>query len=155
MTRAPVVDQRYRLRPEDLGGRSLTATVSNVTLQGLEQMQPVLHFTRIDKRLPLDDEQCDAMARCTGQAILEAWIGRRITLTPEAGDDGPTIRITAPDAAATESAGLPTVRAEARWSWRQPLLLILLLALAYFAVYLLDNGAQLWLDIQQLLTAIE
>ncbi len=78
MSSSLVVDQKYRLQAQDLGGKQVTATVSNVTLQGLERVQPVLHFRRLHKRMVLDDAQSDTMARITGQAVLEAWIGARV-----------------------------------------------------------------------------
>jgi hypothetical protein len=141
----------YRLQPGDLAGRSITVTVSNVTLQGLEELQPVLHFATIDKRMALDDVQCDAMARLTGQAILEAWIGTRIMLTPVEADEGATIRINQPFSSRAGSDSLPEPRTAPAFSWRQPLLLLLFLALAFGAVYLIEHGSRLWSELQQLL----
>lgn len=151
MPTVPPLERRYRLQPGDLAGRSITVTVSNVTLQGLEELQPVLHFATIDKRMALDDAQCDAMARLTGQAILEAWIGARIMLTPVEEDEGATIRITQPVAGSAGSDSLPEPRTAPVFSWRQPLLLLLFLALAFGAVYLIENGSRLWVELQQLL----
>ncbi len=153
MSSSPVVDQKYRLQPQDLGGKPITATVSNVTLQGLERVQPVLHFRRLSKRMALDDAQSDAMARITGQAVLEAWIGTRVTLSPATDEAGrAVIHIAAAHAGAGEAHALPAPPRQApQLSWRQPLLLVLLLGFAFAAVYLVENGATLWAEAQTLL----
>ncbi len=75
------VEERYRLQPADLDG-PVEVTVTNVTLQGLETVQPVLHFADLEKWLTLGDIQSDEMARATGSAVFQDWLGRRLTLTP-------------------------------------------------------------------------
>ena len=91
------VEERYRLQPADLNG-SLEVTVTNVTLQGLERLQPVLHFEGLSKWLTLDDIQSDEMARATGSAVFQDWMGRRLVLTPLEEEDGPRIAISRPGA---------------------------------------------------------
>ena len=137
------------LKPQDLDRRPITLTVSNVSLQGVERLQPVLHFTSIDRRLVLDDAQCDAMARITGRALLDEWIGARITLTPAPEEAGATIRIDASLASAAETRRLPTPQADRTLNWRPPLLLLIMLALSFGAVYLIDNVDQLLTGWQQ------
>ncbi len=153
MSSSPVVDQKYRLQAHDLGGKQVTATVSNVTLQGLERVQPVLHFRRLEKRMVLDDAQSDAMARITGQAVLEAWIGARVTLSPATDEAGQgVIHIAPAQENARETVALPAPPRQApQLSWRQPLLLVMLLGLAFAAVYLVENGATLLAEVQALL----
>jgi hypothetical protein len=135
-----------------LGGKQITAPVSNVTLQGLERMQPVLHFRRLAKRMVLDDAQSDAMARITGQAVLEAWIGARVTLSPAIDEAGhAVIHLAAAHEGAGEAHALPAPPRQApQLSWRQPLLLMLLLGFAFAAVYLVENGTTLWAEAQAL-----
>ena len=58
----------------------MQATITNVTLQGLESLQPVLHFDDIAKPLVLGPEQCDELAYITGSAVLAEWIGTRLLL---------------------------------------------------------------------------
>jgi hypothetical protein len=148
MSTSAAVDERYRLQASDLAGKSVTATVSNVTLQGLERIQPVLHFHHLPKRMVLSDAQSDAMARITDQAVLEAWIGARVSLRPSVDESGePTIAIEAVPAGAADAHRLPAPRRQApTLGWRQPLLLVLLLA----AVYLIENGATILSDFQRL-----
>jgi hypothetical protein len=156
MSTSSVVDERYRLQAVDLAGKRVTATVSNVSLQGLERIQPVLHFHHIPKRMVLDDAQSDAMARITDQAIIEAWIGAHVALRPTTDEAGrPTIAIEAADANAVDARALPAPRRQApTLSWRQPVLLLLLLALAWGTIYLVENGATILSDIQQLFTPV-
>ena len=157
MTLSAVVEQRYRLQPQDLGGQSVTVTVSNVSLQGLERLQPVLHFQHIDKRMVLDDVQSDAMALITGQAILESWIGSRVTLTPAFEDQAETIAISRASGESDEAVSLPgDEEGRTGVSWRQPLLLVLLLILAFAGVFFIESGSasltRMMTDIRELLT---
>ncbi len=38
------IDVRYRLQPEDLGGKARPVFVRNVTLEGVEGLTPLVHF---------------------------------------------------------------------------------------------------------------
>jgi hypothetical protein len=91
------VEERYRLQPADLDSL-LEVTVTNVTLQGLETVQPVLHFDGLSKWLTLDDIQSDEMARATGSAVFQDWLGRRLALTLREEEEGVRIAISKPGA---------------------------------------------------------
>ena len=91
------VEERYRLQPADLDG-PVEVTVTNVTLQGLETVQPVLHFADFGKWLTLDDVQSYELARATCSAVFQDWLGRHIVLTPLQEEEGARIAISRPGA---------------------------------------------------------
>ena len=101
------VEERYRLQPADLDG-PVEVTITNVTLQGLETVQPVLHFDSLHKWLTLDDIQSDEMARATGSAVFQDWLGRRIVLTPLEEEDWVRIAISRPGAPLPRPRRVPT-----------------------------------------------
>ena len=44
MSLSPIIDDRYRLKPADIGRAILRVTIRNVSLQGVETLCPVLHL---------------------------------------------------------------------------------------------------------------
>jgi hypothetical protein len=71
----PIIETQYRLHPADLDGKPSKAQIANVTFQGIEAMQPVLHFTGHAKRLTLTPAQSRQMVTITGTTIVTQWIG--------------------------------------------------------------------------------
>ena len=91
MPAAPAVEARHRLRAWDLGGRARTVTILRVTLQGVEEAQPLAYFQGISLPLALTPTQCNDLARITGSALLHDWAGATVVLDPvldPAADDG-------------------------------------------------------------------
>ena len=131
-----VVEQRYRLQPADLPAAGLTAEVTHVSRQGVETVMPVLHLRGAPKPLLLDEENIRRMIAVAGSPLPAAWTGRAVALriVGEAGQ--PVIRIFGPDAS-----GADTVqpRRAPGGTWRAALLLLLVLLLAFGAIYLVEN----------------
>ena len=138
---SPIVDQRYRLTPADLQGRSAVVTIMNVTLQGVEELHPVLHFDTIRKPLVLDPRQCDDVAHLTRSTIMQEWIGARLLLMPRLGDAGPTIELRG-EQARIEDQPLyrPPVTARPGWGTVAVALLILVILIV---MALIENSTLL------------
>ncbi len=74
----------YRLHPRDLDGPRAVA-IRRVTYEGVEELRPVLYFEGLPKPLVLSGEQARALARWTGEALCERWVGHGVTLSPAEG----------------------------------------------------------------------
>jgi hypothetical protein len=143
MSISPVIDEHYRLRPADVGRSGVHVTVQNVSWQGVEQLQPLLHLREFpQRRLLLNQQQVQSMIEIVGSALAQDWIGHRLLLIAEY-DDGELV-ITIRLAASASAAITP---------WRSPLhlhetgrtmLLLLLLALLFAFVFFLDQSNVLW-----------
>jgi hypothetical protein len=138
MSISPIIDERYRLRPEDVGRSGIYVTVQNVSWQGVEQLHALLHLREFpQKRLLLTQQQIQSLIEIAGSTLIQDWIGQRLVLVAEYDDGEPVVTIRlAP----------PTKRAPI--GWRPPLhleetgrtlLLLLLLALIFLLVFLLDR----------------
>lgn len=138
MSISPIIDERYRLRPEDVGRSGVHVTVQNVSWQGVEQLHPLLHLREFpQKRLLLTQQQMQSLIDIVGSTLVQDWIGQRLVLVAEYEDGVPVIRIR-----------LATPTNRVRVGWRPPLhlqetgrtvLLLLLLALIFLLVFLLDR----------------
>ncbi len=84
MSISEIVDEKYRLHATDLHGRAQYVTISNVSYQGIEDLNPVLHFTGTTKRSVLNQAQCQNLIQLTGSLIFTDWIGREVLLEPRA-----------------------------------------------------------------------
>lgn len=141
MSLSPIVDERYRLKPADVGPTT-RVTIKNVSLQGVEQLRPVLHLAEFPtKRLVIDSTQCEALIRLIGSPFLTDWIGHQVDLTTITAEEQTRIMIGA--------------SSPARWPWQQAgalvqannhqpiwtsILLLIVLLLIFSAAYALDNG---------------
>lgn len=96
MSRAEVVDSTYRLHPEDLHGESHTLTISAISFQGLEEIQPVAHFAETRKRLLLTQDHCRTLILLTGSSLAHDWVGYAIRLTLDPSSAEPAIVILPP-----------------------------------------------------------
>jgi len=119
----PIIETQYRLHPADLDGKPRQAQIANVTFQGIEAMQPVLHFTGHAKRLTLTPAQSRQMVTITGTTIVTQWIGARIVLTPRREQGIATIHISAPEPRRRLNA-LPTPTGDDRRGWRTALIFV-------------------------------
>jgi hypothetical protein len=131
---ARVVEQRYRLQPGDLPATGLQAEVTRITRQGVETVMPVLQLRGAPRPLLLDEENVRRMVAVAGSPLQGDWIGVTIMLRVDNTAETPTIRIDAPDAVVATSAPRPPAS-----QWRAALLLLAVLALAFGAVYLVEN----------------
>lgn len=139
MSISPIVDERYRLHPRDLGRGSVQVTVQNVSWQGVEQLQPLLHLREFPlKRLLLNQQQVQSLTEIVGSTLARDWIGHRLVLLVEYQVGEPVI--TLHSAAPTQ--GEPTEWRPSRFTNERTrtLLLFLLLALLFLLVFLLDNA---------------
>lgn len=138
MSISPIIDERYRLQPKDVGRSGMYVTVQNVSWQGVEQLRPLLHLREFpQKRLLLDQRQVQSLIEIAGSTLAQDWIGQRLVLVAEY-DDGELVIMLRLATSATRS---PV-------GWRPPLhlqetgrtlLLLLLLALILLLVFLLDQ----------------
>ena len=161
MPHSRVVEQRYRLQPSDLRG-PMQVAITNVSLQGLEKIRPVLHFDKFGKRLVLDDVQSDELARITRSAVFADWVGCAVMLEPIDEEGVMRIALSAPPSQQSSPQRKPRLeqprpstarqtqfdqkfmsREQAR-ILLQSLLLLVLIILITAAVYLLNNTELLW-----------
>ena len=137
MSISPIIDERYRLQPADVGRSGVHVTVQNVSWQGIEQLHPLLHLREFpQKRLLLNQQQVQSLIEIVGSTMAQDWIGQRLVLVAEYDDGDLVIRIR-----------LATPVNRLTIGWRPPLhlretgqtlLLVLLLALIFLLVFLLD-----------------
>ncbi len=83
MSISDAVDTRYRLLPADLGGRARRVLVYRVSVEGVEQMTPLVHFEGVARPLALDGDQRSQMAQIAGSTLLADWVGVALVLRPE------------------------------------------------------------------------
>jgi hypothetical protein len=139
MSISPIVDERYRLRPSDLGRASVQVTVQNVSWQGVEQLHPLLHLREFpQKRLLLNQPQVQSITEIVGSTLAHDWIGHRLVLAVQYQVGEPVIQLYS---AAPTNLEPPSWRPTRHLSERgRTLLLLLLLVLLFVLVFLLDNA---------------
>lgn len=153
MSTAPVIDVRYRLRPEHIGRSGVYVTIQNVSWQGVEQLAPLLHFREFpDKRLLLDPQQQHTLIHLTGTTETQRWIGQTLLLQVVA--TPPTAETTAQDELWRIQLFAPTatpvtlLRPPLPWRFsantRKTILLFLLLVLLFLGVTLLESSEVVW-----------
>lgn len=138
---APVVQRRYRLRPEDLVEGPVEATIVNISMEGLETLRPVLHFDSVAKPLVLTPGTANQLARVSGTAIMDEWIGLRIKLASTDSDDGLKLNILSPTEDVVKPLHITRPSREARRQRARTFLIALLLLLIFLAVFLLEDAA--------------
>ncbi len=138
MSISPIIDEHYRLRPEDIGRSGIYVTVQNVSWQGVEQLHPLLHLREFpQKRLVLTQQQIQRLIEITGSSLALAWIGQRLVLVATYDDGEPVIMIRlAPPTKGTAVGWRPPLHIE---ETGRTLFLLLLLALIFLLVFLLDR----------------
>jgi len=146
MSLSPIIDDRYRLKPADIGRAILRVTIRNVSLQGVETLCPVLHLGEFpNKRLVIDSTQCQVLIRLTGSPLFTDWIGQQIDLKTITDEGQAKITVSAPQAEKWLWPSAPSpARATPRHQLGPSLLLLSLLLLIFSAAYALDNGSALW-----------
>jgi hypothetical protein len=115
MSLSMLVDDGYRLDPADLRGKPNLVTITNVSFQGLEEMNYVLHFEGIPKRLALNHAQWQQLAATTGSTDRLNWIGSQVLVAPQNAAGVTTIAIL-PVTGRTRR--LEMRRAEGKVDWR-------------------------------------
>ena len=116
MTRDEVFPSKY-LKAADLKGRPHTVTIESAPfeplkgLDGKETQKIVLHFKNVEKSLPLNVTNFDAVCDVTGCFDTEDWPGQRIELYPSktsmGGKTTDCIRIRRPSASRPAAAAPP------------------------------------------------
>jgi hypothetical protein len=138
MSRAPIVDERYRLQPADLAGSAQRVLIQQVSFQGLEEMTPVLHFAGpLDKPLALNASQRRELIDLLHSSLCDDWLGQAIELRPARRSVGPEIQIVVPS---RSSLGHTPVRRRRSFSIGPSLWALLLLVAALAAVYWLERA---------------
>ena len=94
MSFSSTVDHRYRFIAADLGGRSRTVMVTRVSYQGVENLQPMLHFEGIAKPLALDMTQRLVVSQIARSTAVSDWVGIMMELHPVEQDQRSWIEIT-------------------------------------------------------------
>lgn len=148
MSISPIVDANYRLLPPDLEGAARQVVISNVTMQGVERMIPVLHFEGQTKRLVLNAEQVAQLVEITGTSLFAQWIGVSIILQPPSSKRDTQILI---KAVTDKSRGqpMPVYVPEDRRGRRVSLIVVGLLLTASLA-YAALNFTPILIAVQQL-----
>jgi hypothetical protein len=82
MSFSAVVDSRYRLTAADLEGKARVLMVTRVSYQGVENLQPLLHFEGVNKPLALDAEQRATIIRLARSSATSDWVGVLVKLWP-------------------------------------------------------------------------
>jgi hypothetical protein len=152
--RQPVVDRLYRLQPADLGGlhaRPRDAVVRFVGMQGVEHPTPVLHFEGIAKPLLLDGPNIAAITRITGSPLPRDWLRKVVVLAVVDEGQGLIVRLYPPGAPVLAKLHRRSVQAERaqarrlylRQALRAALLFAGLGAIAFLAIFLIENWAAL------------
>lgn len=146
MSLSPLVDELYTLRPVDVGHAPLRVTINNVSLQGVEEISPVLHLNEFPtKRLVIDSTQSQTLIQMTGSPLFASWIGQKIELTTVTQAGLTNIVLSAPQPEnwlwhRTNSAAPDGTRRQ----YGASILLFVVLILIFSAAYLLDNGDAIW-----------
>ena len=145
MSRVEIFDELYHLQPDDLGNQARDVTISNVSRLGLEDMQTVLHFQGVRKRLVLAPEQYRQLIQATQSAHPAEWNHAQITLyVRKDAQDIPRIVISAKQergvsiANTIRWAGMTLSPATVR-SMGLVLLLLCFLVFAFGIIYALEN----------------
>ena len=94
MSFSSTVDHRYRFIAAHLGGRSRTVMVTRVSYQGVENLQPMLHFEGIAKPLALDMTQRLVVSQIARSTAVSDWVGIMMELHPVEQDQRSWIEIT-------------------------------------------------------------
>ena len=139
-----IVDSRHRLQAADLGDEPRPATITNVSIQGLEAARPVLHLAEFSKLLVLDPAQCNELARISHSALSQDWIGQKIMLARQQvdgewrivlhGPDGPRPARRDTDNQQRSTGSRRTVAELPRPSRRTLILLVLMAAIVMLAI---------------------
>ncbi|NJN82874.1 MAG: hypothetical protein HC802_11745 [Caldilineaceae bacterium] len=82
MSRAQIVDEKYRLQEGDLERRPQRVVIANISFQGLEELHAVLHLQGATKRMVLSPAHCQELIRITGSVEWADWVGQTIELIP-------------------------------------------------------------------------
>lgn len=149
MSLSVLVDDGYRLDPADLRGKPNLVTITNVSYQGVEEMNYVLHFEGIPKRLTLNHAQWQQLAETTGSIAWRDWIGRQVLVAPQSTAGVTTIAILP---ATGNARRLEMGRAESKIDWRGWLIAgaIVAAALLLSTLYLQWQSDQLGPLLEQL-----
>lgn len=140
MSRSAIVDGRYRLTPADLNGRPRQVMVKAVTLEGVEDLTPVLHFEGVARPLALGLMQRTDMALIARSTLTTDWVGVSLVLWPTKADGQEVIALRSIDAAPprVQPSWRPSNDSPAR-SVRSALLLGLIVLIAFISVFLVEN----------------
>lgn len=150
MSLSELVDEGYRLDAADLQGRQNQVVISNVSYQGVEEINYVLHFEGILKRLTLNHEQWRQLAETTGSIESRDWIGAKVVVAPQT-EAGVTSIAILPATRPTRR--LRMRRAESTVDWRGWIIAgaIVTAVIALSTLYLQWQGSQLSPLIEQFL----
>ncbi|MCX6047886.1 MAG: hypothetical protein NT075_22530 [Chloroflexi bacterium] len=146
MSLSPLVDEHYTLKPVDVGRAPLRVTINNVSLQGVEEISPVLHLNEFPtKRLVIDSTQSQTLIQMTGSPLFASWIGHKIDLKVVTQAGLTHIVLSAPQPEnwlwPRTSTALPD---RTRRQYGPSILLFIVLLFIFSAAYLLDNGDAIW-----------
>lgn len=141
MSISPIIDERYRLHPTDIGRSGVQVTVQNVSWQGVEQLQPLLHLREFpQKRLQLTQPQVRSLTEIVGSTLAQDWIGHRLMLVVQYEAGEPVITLHAGAFTAPQpDTWLPPLHLSEQG---RTLLLLLLLGGIFVLVFLLDNATR-------------
>lgn len=82
MSFSATVDYRYRLVAADLEGHTRRVIVTRVSYQGVENLQPLLHFEGIGKPMALDMTQRLTISQIARSTAVSDWVGLMLELRP-------------------------------------------------------------------------
>ena len=138
MSLSPIVDERYRLHPADLGRGAVHVTIQNVSWQGVEERRLLLHLREFPrKRLVLDQHQLQTLIQLMGTTNEKQWIGQALQIVVQHAANEAIIALAPAGVMAEKPANYR--RAFAVGEVGKTLLLLALLGLLFFFVFLLDR----------------
>ncbi len=82
MSFSATVDYHYRLVASDLDGAMRRVIVTRVSYQGVENLQPLLHFEGIGKPMALDMTQRLVVSQIARSTAVSDWVGLMLELRP-------------------------------------------------------------------------
>ena len=134
------IQKRYRLQPEDLAGERVEATITNVSIEGLESLTPVLHFDRFEKPMLLDPGHANDLARITQSAVMEEWIGRSVSIAPIETAEGARLGLFSPTQRTLDQPLSRPPHVDSRLRQWRTVLYALLIGLILLFVFLFENA---------------
>ncbi len=152
--RASAIADRYRLAPEELPGGRLVGRIQGIATQGVEALTTLAHIEGALKPLALGADDVEVLVRLTGSPFASDWVGVRVEARAVRIDGVRMVRLFAPGASGPPVDVPETPRPSRRKNIITALGILLIIAVALLAVYLVEQGPALWTLLQDMLSSI-
>jgi len=141
----------YRLQPEDLAGQRVEVTITNVSIEGLESLTPVLHFDQLKKPMVLDPGNANDLARITQSAVMEEWIGQSVSIAPIETEQGARLALFSPTQRTLDQPLSRPAHIDSRVRQWRTVLYALLIGLIFLFVFFFERSGNALEWLQSLL----